>query len=719
MSTETSSSKRWLRTLKILAAYLVAAWTFLQFVDWALNRYNISPYWVDVLLWVFVGIIPSLVIYLYNQERINMRILKLREKIIFPLNLIILFIVLYVGFGNSDLGATTKEITYTNEEGELESKTITKEEFRIGFAIFSFENQTGDESLEWLRYGIGRLIEEDLFQNKNLSPDFTDMTGTSAKIKEASLFYDFYVDGHFKKNGDNFEVTTYIRKANNSKVLAEQTFTGPELLPLLDEISVFITNESGFVESNKVQYLDFPINEFMSKSLDAVKHYIHGDYTKAVAEDQTFAMAYLQDAKRALRFNRGKLEAQDIVDKAFRYRNKLPLQKQLEVNIQRNLAYENFEDAERQVKLQLEVDPHNDFYNQVLTALYGETRQIEKNFTTSEALFVEEPNPDNGVNLAVAALVSGDDQGLIDAIEQYEIINPSISLFKLQPLLFQGRIDEAKSLLDDVKTLHPSYSNRWKVYDSAIAYLSNHKIDISDYEKFVGSYRSDYNEQTCDLWIDNDRIIQYVKNQNMSAYLLGGPNSIVSGIINDRTWELELKYAEASDKPIGFVLHQNDFRNSVTLWYWKEDASIKKAHEAYDSGDMTAALRLYEAAYEQHPTHGYLKNTIDHLNYQNATSKDSIQLQFAKHAGSYGPREFWVEDGKLYYKRKEETVNLARVELLPLDANTYMNLTKLGTKMAFETTEDGKLASYAYSFNSETMTWERLDNETNYYLKDE
>lgn len=80
MSTETTHSKRWLRTLKILAAYLVAAWTFLQFVDWALNRYSISPYWVDVLLWVFVGIIPSLVIYLYNQERINKRMLKLDRK---------------------------------------------------------------------------------------------------------------------------------------------------------------------------------------------------------------------------------------------------------------------------------------------------------------------------------------------------------------------------------------------------------------------------------------------------------------------------------------------------------------------------------------------------------------------------------------------------------------------------------------------------------------
>ena len=51
MSTETK--KKWIKTLKFLAAYLVAAWTFLQFIDWILNRYNVSPHWVDILLWFF------------------------------------------------------------------------------------------------------------------------------------------------------------------------------------------------------------------------------------------------------------------------------------------------------------------------------------------------------------------------------------------------------------------------------------------------------------------------------------------------------------------------------------------------------------------------------------------------------------------------------------------------------------------------------------------
>ena len=80
---------------------------------------------------------------------------------------------------------------------------------------------------------------------------------------------------------------------------------------------------------------------------------------------------------------------QDLTDKAFKYRDKLPLQRQLEVNIQRNLAYEDFESAEAQVKLQLEVDPTNEFYNDVLFGIYGETKNIDAYYEQSERPFPE------------------------------------------------------------------------------------------------------------------------------------------------------------------------------------------------------------------------------------------------------------------------------------------------------------------------------------------
>ncbi len=163
------NQKIWLRVIQFFAAYLVAAWTFLQFFEWILNRYEISPKWVDLFLWIFVGAIPSVLIYLYHQDRINKRVLNLREKIIFPLNIVLIMVITYFVFGSTDLGATTKEISYTNSLGDLEHKRITKEAFRIGMPIFAFDQKSGDSASLWLGNGISTLLYYDLEQDKNMT----------------------------------------------------------------------------------------------------------------------------------------------------------------------------------------------------------------------------------------------------------------------------------------------------------------------------------------------------------------------------------------------------------------------------------------------------------------------------------------------------------------------------------------------------------------------
>ncbi|WP_422104859.1 tetratricopeptide repeat protein [Winogradskyella sp.] len=716
--------KKWINTLKFFAAYLVAAWTFLQFVDWVLNRYNISPHWVDILLWFFIGISPSLLIYLYHQERLSKRIVKLREKILIPLNFIILFIGLYFGFGNTDLGATTKEVKYTDEQGLAQSEIITKEEFRIGVPIFGFKNLTKDESLNWMRYGIGRLLEEDLYQNKSLSPYFSFITNTRTKIEEASLFNDFYIDGDYKKEGDNYVINVFKKKATNGKILAQDTFSGAEFLPLIDEITVFIIENSGFVETRQLRYLDYPINEFMSDSMTAIKEYINGNYTKAVAIDKKFALAYLAYAKQSLRVSRGKLEVQDLTDKAFENRNRLPLQKQLEVHIQRNLAYENFEDAAEQVKLQLEVDPHNEFYNQVLFSIYGETQETDKYLEASYKLFDIDQDAETGMNLAIAALVNGDDDLLIQEIKKYEIISPNLKIFRLQPLLFKGDLKKAEDLLEDIGTLYPGYRYRASVYDSAVVYLKKNGYNINRFKNFEGTYRAGFNEQVHTFWIEHNRVIQYVKNQIMYALLPGGDHILVTGFINNETYKYEL-ILDDNGKPIGYLFHELYNKNKNLYWYWKEDEVIKKAHEAFDSGNHEEATSLYEIALRENPKHTYLKNTLDHLNYIVAKGKDSIQSQNISFAGDYGPRKFWVEDGKFYYKRKDANTELPKVELLPISENRYMDLTRLGTIMAFEEDPSGKMASKSYSFivgEDLEFVWRHSsgdDNATNYFVKDD
>ena len=88
------SSRSWWPYLQLLGAYLVGAWTLLQFLDWVFARYQISPYWVDLFMWIFIGLLPSFLFYLLYKERIDRFGSNRKDKFVFSSNLVILVLVL-------------------------------------------------------------------------------------------------------------------------------------------------------------------------------------------------------------------------------------------------------------------------------------------------------------------------------------------------------------------------------------------------------------------------------------------------------------------------------------------------------------------------------------------------------------------------------------------------------------------------------------------------
>jgi len=707
---EKSTKQKWISTLQFLAAYLVAAWTFLQFVDWALNRYNLSPNWVDLLLWTFIGIIPSLTIYLYHKERINKGVIKLKEKIFIPINIVLLITVLIFAFGNTDLGAMTKNVTFEDAGGNLATKTITKEEFRTGFNIYSFkQEQEKDSAISWLSFGIGRVLYQDLIQNKNLSPEFDRLESTSDKIRDASLFYDKYVDGSFKRNGNSYSITASIRKASNAKVLQEKTVEGEDLFQLLDQISLFIASELDSKKQN-VTYIDLPISEHMTSSLEALKAFVNFDYNKAFEIDPKFALAYLEEAKYFMSENKGRLEAQDLIEKAFALKNKLPLQKQLEVLIQKNLAYGNYKEAEQQVKLQLEVDPNNRFYNTVLFSLYGESKNTQAYFEASERLFNNNRSSYNGNNLMTAAMVAGYEKNLLSALNALEVIDPYLKYLKVQPLVLSGKTDEARSVVQDYKMSY-TQRNRLIPYDTIFNFLEDKSIDDIDLSPFVGRYRSNNNELTTEFWMEEDRLIEYTKHQPMKAHLPAGIDAIGGGSIGDHTYIHRL-LRDKNGKVFALLKTYYNWNSTGSVLYWKLNSTIENAQLAFENKDYDKAMQLYASAKVTFPDHVYLDHILNHLKFRKQNDSVAIMELYHKHKGTYGPRKFWIEGNKFYYKRQDETINLAKVELLPINDTLFMDMTRLGTLMTF-TEEEGKVLSKAYSLDYQDFQYKVKNKAVN------
>lgn len=712
-----SRKNKWLNTIKFLAGYLVAAWTFLQFLEWILNRYGISPNWVDLFLWIFIGILPSFAIYFHHQDRINKGKVKLREKIIFPLNFLLMIVVVFVGFSSSDLGTTTKEISFTNANGELEKTLITKEEFRIEVPIYSFKQTKNDTTYSWLQYGIRELIYQDLIQDKNISSFTSGAESTVDKVMQAKIFSDYYVDGTYEVTNDIFTVNPTLRNAVNGKVVAEEKFVGADLLSILDQISIFIRNNIGIIEEKRDFYIDLEIKDYVSSSLEAIKASMRGNHDKAQRIDSTFALSYLQDAKKKIRYSRGKLDERKTIDKAFQYSEKLPLQRQLEIRIRRYIAYEQWEMAEKLLKLQLEIDPSDLVYNDLLYPLYGETKQAQSYYIHAKDRFVKDKSINNGANFLTANLLVGNYKEVISSLKNLELLQPNntdIFTFKIGPQLLSGNIEDAKKTQERTLLINPSWEPFAKTYDIAIDYLSDHEITKDKLEPFVGLYRSGDSEQTIEFWFEGDILLQYVSNQNLRAPILAGDHVLIDGDYLKNRVTYKKEFLRDSLGEIYVIKgEQFDFNGETTIHYWSCNDQIKEAEMILEKGDVKKAKPIYEKLSKEYPYHYFFKEALQHINY--SLSKDSIQLsnQFHKIAGNYGARKFFVKGNKFYYKRE----SLPEIHIFPISENRFMSQTRYGTQYGFEMTENGKMASFSLSYDVEKGEWIKATDTINYLLK--
>ena len=98
----------------------------------------------------------------------------------------------------------------------------------------------------------------------------------------------------------------------------------------------------------------------------------------------------------------------------------------------------------------------------------------------------------------------------------------------------------------------------------------------------------------------------------------------------------------------------------------------------------------------------------------NSKSTNELIKQYEKIVGKYANRNFWVENNKLFYKRD----NLAKVEILPISDKRYISLSKYATNYEFDFLKDGNIASFAWTYDVEKEEWKKMDDKTNYLLKD-
>lgn len=707
-----SRRQRWSRAIKVFAGYLVASWTFLQFVDWALTRYQVSPYWTDILLWTFVGIIPSLLIYLVHQERINQRKFLRREKILIPLNLLLLFGGLTVAYGKSDLGSITKNINYTSVNGQAVAKHVIKDEFKTSIAIFPFEQERGADTTLWLEKAISASLTSDLFTDKYLnSRAFLD-TEMVDKINSAKLYGSkYFVDGSYQIDEKGFAIKSSVRNARNGKIIQEKTFSGDNFFTLIDSISIYLRQSVGLSPTQMEESVDLDFSSFVTDDFKAFQYFSvglnnrdWGSFEKAIELDSTFALAMVVYATGLFQSNQGRLEATLLVEKAMLHRKKLPEQQQFALLVVNYILQGDYDKAEKLIYIQLEQAPNDPFMLQNLSILYKVSGELDKLKAINEKLFKGNPNPIFYINAIQAALMNGKakqvEKDLLVLLEEFPQ-NPSMLDLLMDAYLLQQKYDQAQETVEELLLMNPNFEpTKTKLLD-AIQYLKNNPIPEEWLAKLQGDYRSDGSEKITTLKFLNNSLLYTSSGTNGYFTYPISDSSLVRGFSNFVNEIVPL--ANDSEDVYGFLLKQENLDGRKgNYYYWKQDSLIWQAEELLKNRNYEEALPVYEAAIAKYPEHYYLYKAKEHVEFMLSKTEEEIENIYLRYVSEYSEGlQVWMEKGQLFFKFPKRS----RIILRPISDHEFIELSDYNGIYIFEKEDEEVKGIYGKIYHKELKEW--------------
>ena len=192
-------------------------------------------------------------------------------------------------------------------------------------AVLYFENNTGDESLEYLRRGLSEWLIADLSQSRYLNVltgdrlltilrrlNLEDNNRYSSQDLVRIAEYggaDYVVKGNYIKVGDRFVITVVLHRPLTGEIVGstkKESTSETALASKVDELTYFVKQELKLTSEQIAGDIDENVGEITTSSPEAYKYFLEGvKYNnlaeprlgiqfleRAVAIDPDFAMAY-------------------------------------------------------------------------------------------------------------------------------------------------------------------------------------------------------------------------------------------------------------------------------------------------------------------------------------------------------------------------------------------------------------------------------------------
>jgi tetratricopeptide (TPR) repeat protein len=476
------------RIPQYLVVYIGVAWGIMQFAQFIVGVFLLSPHWVKIAIFAPLLLWPSYLLVVYRHGRPGADSWGLAEKLGIPANLFLAFGALFFVFHGKDLGAATTNVTVADEAGNVVERKVAKQEFRKRMVLFDFDAAELTDDDLWLTGFIPDAVYVDMLGNDFLDPvganQFVEKLRRSGypKLRNVplalkrevadELHADWIFSGTIGRAGQNYTATVSLHAAGDAKRTAEDSYVADNLFELVDRISLDLRRHLEIPDRKDVP--DLPAGEYFTSSPTALKLYgqarnlmvVDSNWNgalpllqQAVADDPTFTLAQHSLAALLLLSNRN-AEAVAPMQAALTNNYRLPERAQFVVKADYYFVTQNIDKAWAVVEMWAQLYPEDLLALQSLYTVQTVKNQRVEAIGTLEKMYAIDSGMAN-VLKQIAQLQSslGNFAEAHDALRRYveRFPNDYTGLSSLAALeLDMGELDASRRTLDKALLLEPA-----------------------------------------------------------------------------------------------------------------------------------------------------------------------------------------------------------------------------------------------------------------------
>lgn len=699
----------------VLGLYLIVLLIILQAVKSIIDNYPISPYWYELILVFFLSFLPSIIIHTYHHNRIELLKLKIVEKISIPFNLILSATLLILMFYGKDLGATTQTFKTQDEFGNLIEKEIAKDEFKAKIYLFSFKNKTGDSLLNWLQFGISRLIVYDISQDNSVLWTYDRglySLGEMINIAK-NEYWTYFATGEIQRKEGSYIIKTKLYSSEYGKLLQEREVRGENIFDICDSLSVFLKKDINvpkyYIQNSK----DLPIKSIMTSNIKAYEAYIKArsynnyqdwsGFILADSLDPSFALNNYEYAYNLFNNYLHYKEALIAIKKAMKYRVNVPDYLKMEIETL-NFRLNNQNDkAIAYNELRVELNPEfSDGYLRLMTEYYR-SGYYEKALKAVQNYYKIEVTDNWAIldQVWLLKILNRNQEALnliISYVDNYP--NDPMGVLWLGDIyLSLGNLKKAEEIFTKASLLEPDNNTIHSILRHIKYLAENGKKDLRYLNQFIGEFRHGSSQYEEEIIVKNGKLFKKDFKRGLSQlYPINDSTFVFIRLFNRYQRLAVCTFSKNNDGK--YYKYQFRYDNSVSSpgFYpllYSINQEIRNAENLLLENQDKAALDSYEIALKNNPGHHFLNEFINHLKFKKTNAYNLLYAELNGFSLNYNNQRITCEDGQLFFW---QIGNGLKFKMLPISSEEFIIQEKWLAKIKL-IKDDGKITGFELSYS--------------------